>query len=247
MDSKALAQQIADYDTKRVTSTDAMNQALAQYGVPEIRNTVSGLRTTIANTTNALKAVDPSVTGRTQGSLVTEAQRQKQVANERAPIAEQLGTQTGALNEQQTSLNDALGQATTLANNRVNDWNTGRQALQSRYDMSYKAEQDAAQAEAARQAAIREQQNADRQYALASRNSGGSSLNPAQVKLQAGQAISSQLASKTGRDGYVSNETWAGALNDAVANGFTVREFFQKYSQFVNPEYKTSYAGWANR
>jgi hypothetical protein len=69
-------------------------------GVPEIRNNVAGLRTTVANTTNALNNVDPSVTGRTSGSLVTEAQRQRLVNMERAPIASELQNESGNLNTQ---------------------------------------------------------------------------------------------------------------------------------------------------
>jgi hypothetical protein len=68
MDSATLARKLADYDANPVTSANALNEALGKYGVPEIRNTVSGLRTTVANTTNALNNVDPSVTGRTSGS-----------------------------------------------------------------------------------------------------------------------------------------------------------------------------------
>lgn len=144
MDSQTLAGKIAAYDANPVTSASALNEALGQFGVPEIRNTVSGLRTTVANTTNALSNVDPSVTGRTSGSLVTEAQRQKQVANERAPIAEQLTSQTGALNTQDQALRDALSQATSVANNKVQDYNAGRTALTNEYDIAHTREQDAA-------------------------------------------------------------------------------------------------------
>lgn len=249
MDSATLAGQLAQYDSGRVNSTDALNDALKQYGVPEIRNTVSGLRTTLTNATNAYNAVDPSVTGRTQGSLVTEAQRTKQVSNERQPIAQQLDSTGRALSDNQSALQSAESQANQLATNRVNDWQMGRQALQSQYDNAYKSEQDkAAAALAAQQFAESQRQfNVSQANANSRAASSSASLSPGQVKLQAGQAISSQLASKTGKDGYVSNETWSGALNDAVANGFTTREFYQKYSQFVNPKYKTSYAGWANR
>lgn len=140
--SADIASKLASYDAKPVTSTDALNSALTQYGVPEIRQTVSGLRTTLANTQNAYNAVDPSVTGRTQGSLVTEAQRSKQVANERAPIAANITSQSQALNQNQSDLTDALGQAQTRASNQVNDYNAGRAALESQYQNVYKSEQD---------------------------------------------------------------------------------------------------------
>lgn len=143
MDSGALAQQLASYDANRKNSVDVLNSAMSQYGVPEIRSRVAGLRTTLTNTENALNNVDPSVTGRTQGSLVTEAQRQKQVTNERAPIAQQYGQQQGALSNESASLTDSLNSAKTLADSQINDYNAGRTALQSEYDAKYQREQDA--------------------------------------------------------------------------------------------------------
>lgn len=142
MDSTAIANQIAEYDKNRKSSTDVLNQAMSQYGIPEIRSRVAGLRTTLSNTENALNNVDPSVTGRTQGSLVTEAQRQHQVADERAPIADQYGQQSRALATESANQSDALSAAKLLAENQINDYNTGRSALQSRYDTTYKREQD---------------------------------------------------------------------------------------------------------
>lgn len=176
MDSGTIAAKLAAYDAAPVTSTDALNAALSQYGVPEIRNTVSGLRTTVANTTSALNNVDPSVTGRTQGSLVTEAQREKQVNNERAPIAQNLTDENSSLTQNQQDLTDAMGQATTEANNKVSDYNSGRTALQSEYDIAYKREQDTAAAAAAASAAAEQQRefNASLSEKSSSDSGGGS-------------------------------------------------------------------------
>lgn len=251
MDSATIANNLATYDQGRVTSTDAMNQALSQYGVPEIRKTVSGLRTTIANTGAALNAVDPSVTGRTSGSLVTEAQRTKQVANERAPIAQQLGDQTGALNQNQADLTDALSQATQVANNRVNDWNSGRAALVDERDSAYKREQDAAAAQTAKDAAARAQANADRQYALDqqanNRANAASSVVKAPTKEDVASHIVQSFNSLKGNDQHVSNETWANALNDWTSVGGSIRDFWKNYQSYVNTKYKSSYAGFSNR
>lgn len=248
MDSAALAAKLADYDANKVTSTDALNKALATFGVPEIRNTVSGLRTTVANTTNSLNNVDPSVTGRTQGSLVTEAQRQKQVSNERAPIAQQLDSQGKALTDQQQALQEAMGQATQTATNEVNDYNTGRTALQSEYDTTYKREQDTASA--ARQAAADAESKRQFDESLqASAAKGGSTAKPSaqENKASVSNQIVGQLTKLVGKDGKVSNETWAGALADWVGSGYTIREFWQNYGNYVNPKYKASYAGYAQR
>lgn len=245
--SADIATQLQAYDAKPVTSTDALNSALTQYGVPEIRNTVSGLRTTLANTQNSYNAVDPSVTGRTQGSLVTEAQRAKQVSNEQAPIAANLTSEGNDLTTANADLTDKEGQATQLAQNEVSDYNSGRAALQSQYDTTYKSEQDKAAATLAAQQAAEQQREFNVSQAASAAKTSTAPVAPAQVKLQVAQHVSQQLSSNTGKDGYVSNETWAAALNDAVAGGITPREFFQNYGQFVNPKYKTSYAGWANR
>lgn len=251
MDSATVANQLAQYDKGRVTSVDATNQALAQFGVPEIRKSVADMRTTIANTQNSLKAVEPSVTGRTSRSLVTEAGRQKQVATERAPIAEQLAGQNDALGQQSTMLNEANNQAMQLATNRVNDWNTGRQALQSQYDTTYSREQAAQAARIAADNETRRRAESDREFALsqqaASSKGSGYKTTPGDVKLAVSQHVAANLSKSTGRDGKVSNETWSAALNDAVASGFTVREFWQKYGQYVNTKYKSSYAGYVNR
>jgi site-specific DNA-cytosine methylase len=155
--SQQLATQLADYDAKRKSSVDVLNEAMSKYGVPEIRSRVSGLRTTLSNTENALNAIDPSVTGRTQGSLVTEAQRSKQVANERAPIAEQYGTFSRSLGDAQSDLSDQERAAQVLAEGQLNDYESGRQALAGRYQLATDRENEQ-----------RRQLEADRAYQLQS-------------------------------------------------------------------------------
>lgn len=236
--SAAIASQLADYDKNKVTSTDALNSALTQYGVPEIRNTVSGLRTTLANTQNAYNAVDPSVTGRTQGSLVTEAQRTKQVSNERAPIAGQISDQSKALGDNQQALTDALGQANTQATNQVNDYNTGRAALQSEYDTAYKSEQDTAAQQLAAQQAAEQQREFN-----TTQSSKTSTVSAAQTKQQDMGTISQNLNSVKGKDGHVSQQSWNKALSDWTNAGYSAAEFVKNNIQYVNQRYK-GYSGF---
>lgn len=229
MDSATLARQIQDYDSKRVNSTDALNEALKQYGVPEIRNTVAGLRTTLANTQNAFNAVDPSVTGRTQGSLVTEAQRTKQVSNERAPIAGQMSDTTRALGDQTTALNDAQSQANMLATNRVNDWETGRKALQGQYDTAYQREQDA-------QALALKQQELAASRAQASQRS-SASTDKAANRSNAISTLESVLKSKLGKkDGYASPYDYNAAKSAFVSDGYSASEFDAIFGKYKNPK-----------
>jgi acetyl/propionyl-CoA carboxylase alpha subunit len=142
MDSAALLSQLQTYDAGRKNTVDVLNEAMGKYGVPEIRNRVAGLRTTLTNTENALNSVDPSVTGRTSGSLVTEAQRQKQVTNERDPIMQQYGQISNGLSNESKSLTEGETAARTWAEAAINDWNAGRSALQDRYTTTYQREQD---------------------------------------------------------------------------------------------------------
>lgn len=155
MDSATLANQIADYDKNAKSSADVLNDAMKQYGIPEIRNRVSNLRTTLSNTENALNNVDSSVTGRTQGSLVTEAQRQRQVVNEKQPLMQNYGQISNALGNESNNMSDQMQAAQMLASGRINDYNTGRQALQSRYADAI-----------AREIEQRRQMEADRDYQL---------------------------------------------------------------------------------
>jgi hypothetical protein len=179
MDSATIAGQLADYDKNRVTSTAALNEALGTFGVPEIRKKVSDMRTTIANTSAALNKVDPSVTGRTSQSLVTEAQRAKMVNNERAPIAQNLSDENASYGQDNADLQDATGQATTAAANKVNDWTAGRANLQSEYDTTYGREQDAAKTSAAAAAAEEARREFDVGTAAKAAASSGPTVDPA--------------------------------------------------------------------
>lgn len=153
--SANLAKKLAQYDANKKSSADILNESMAQYGIPEIRGRVSGLRTTLSNTESALNNVDPSVTGRTSRSLVTEAQRQAIVNKERQPIAQQYGDQSKALTTESANLNDQERAAELLAQGMTNDYTTGRNALQSRYDSAV-----------SREAEKRRQKEANRSYSL---------------------------------------------------------------------------------
>jgi hypothetical protein len=242
--SSAVAGQLADYDSKRVTSEQAMNEALGQYGVPELRKSVADWRTTTANTRNALNAVDPSVTGRTSQSLVTEAQRQRMVASEREPIAGQLNEQTIASGQDEAALRDALGMATTTATNKVNDWNTGRQSLVDRRDTAYKREQDDMARQLASEQERRRQMESDRAYALDAQKTnyatsdGGKQVDPAaellthiqnQFKAAGGQG--NKAITRQQQDAWV--EAWLNQNGVSKANR-------QGYWDLVNKTYNRS-------
>jgi hypothetical protein len=155
--SQQAFQDIQNFDASRANPTDVLSQAEGKYNVGQSRQRLVGLRSAIMGTEGALNAVDPSVTGRTSNSLVTEAQRSRMVANERAPIAEQYSQQQGALGNENSNYSDLQSQASKEAQMRLTGDDVKRSSLQSLYDSLYKREQDAIakqQAEQARQDAL---------------------------------------------------------------------------------------------
>lgn len=175
--SAALATQLSALDANKQSSADILNGAMAKYGVGDIQNRVSGLRTTLSNTETALNNVDPSVTGRTSNSLVTEAQRQRMVNQERVPIAAQYGDQTRALSNESANLGEAQKQADVFANGQISDNTNNRNNIQNEYNNATAREAEAtrvAQADRAFQLqqsqAAESKVNSDRNYQLAVKN-----------------------------------------------------------------------------
>jgi len=148
--SQQVLADINNFNATAQNPNDVLSAAQSKYGTDQSRQRLVGLRSAIMGTEGALNAVDPSVTGRTANSLVTEAQRSRMVANERAPIAEQYSQQQGALTNENANLSDLSSRAAQEAQMTLTGQDTKRNALQSLYDTLYKREQDAA---AAKQAA----------------------------------------------------------------------------------------------
>lgn len=215
--SADIYKQLTDYDANRKSSVDVLNEAMSKYGVPEIRSRVSGLRTTLSNTESALNAVDPSVTGRTQGSLVTEAQRSKQVANERAPITEQYGQQSRALGNESANLSDQLQAAQLLAQNNISDYDKGRSALADRYGYALGAESEQRRREEADRV-FRLQQEDARRAAAASAGGGysigGGGSQPAAARSVQDQAYMSVQRFLQGSDAQIRSD-YAATLKSA--------------------------------
>lgn len=135
-------QSLQDFSKNMIDPTTALNQGQSQYGVQGLGGQVSALRTLTGNLQNSITNVDPSVTGRTQGGLVTEAQRQAIVNKERSPLVDQFNTTSGNLN----NLNDQYSTAQNLASQYANALITGQTNKLSALDAQYK---DALASEAA--------------------------------------------------------------------------------------------------
>lgn len=135
------------------------NQILAsqrqQLGVQGAQDTVTGLRGAINNTTKLLKQVAPSVMGRTGSSLVTNAQATRQIANEQAPIAQNLSEQGTSLSDADRTLNELNRQAQEAASGIYTGQQDKLSYAQNLYNTLYAREQAT---EAARQAEIDRQE-----------------------------------------------------------------------------------------
>jgi len=114
-----------------------------QLGVDNAQQTVTGLRGAINNTTKLLQQVAPSVMGRTGSSLVTNAQATKQIANEQAPISQNLSTQTNDYNQANTDLSQLQQRAQEAASGIYQGQQDKLSYAQNLYNTLYKQEQDA--------------------------------------------------------------------------------------------------------
>lgn len=203
---------------------DVYNQQQQAFGVGDVRQRVGSIRNTLLNTENALNQVDPSVTGRTSGSLVTEAQRQRLVNLERQPLAAQYGQQQGALSNEQATLSDLLGQAANQSNmifqgqqQKIGNAKDIYQALTAR-----EAEQRR-QAEADRAFALQQQQfEEQKRQALAAARQSAASSNSNNRALKAQDIISSFRNNGTSGNGDYT--AWGNAVEALRKAGYSEGE-----------------------
>lgn len=212
-------------------------------GIPQAQQQVSGLRQAITNTTNLLNQVAPSVYGRTQNSLVTSAQAGRQIANEQAPISQELGKESTDLTNADTNYKDLLGQATTLSDLQDKSQQEKLSGLGAIYDRLYAQEKDtsagkAAQDQFAAQQALEQQKLSEQQREFNNTPRGAAARVPtASEQLQSAvQGMSSQLSSVTGADGYISPDSYAKGKTAWVQAGLDPKKYDTYFSIYRNPK-----------
>ena len=214
--SQEILGQLQAFQGSRRKPQDVLAAEENRLGVSGVRQRQAGLRGAIMNTENLLKNVDPSVTGRTQGSLVTEAQRTKMVANERAPIADQFTEQSRALEGESANLENLTREASTAAQLALGQDDQQLNYLQNLYGTIYQQERDTAERneqirqfnenltlqKAAEARAAKAASGGGGLYGLGSGGGGGTST-PAQDpnKVRAQSAVSSLLGTRN--DGLI--------------------------------------------
>lgn len=172
--SRDALSQLQSFQSSRRKPQDVIREQEQQLGLPSAQQRQIGLRAAIGNTENLLRNVDPSVSGRTQGSLVTEAQKQRLVAMEREPISDQFREQSRALEGETANLNELNRRALTGAQLAISEQDAQENALRGVYQNLYQREQD----EAARIQRDREFAEQQRQFneQLRASNAGAASL-----------------------------------------------------------------------
>src|SRR5690606_30305321 len=111
MDSSAnYLKQYQDFTNNRLTPEAYVKKYSAELGADKAKESVAAARGVVRSTQDTLKAVPDSVSGRTSGSLVTDAQRSRLVRNEVAPLNEALAGQSEAYNDANVDYKDILSQ-----------------------------------------------------------------------------------------------------------------------------------------
>lgn len=136
-------QTLQSFNSKKVDPTTAVSQAEDKYGVRGLGSQLDSLRTLTNNLRTSIENVDPSVTGRTSGSLVTEAQRGKIVNNERAPLLTDYNKVSQDTSEAGSRYSDAQGLASNYANAMLTNQDNEYTRLFSAYTNAQTAEQQA--------------------------------------------------------------------------------------------------------
>jgi len=140
---------LTNYYKNKNSPIDYYNSAVESLGIPDVRAGVAADRKAIDDTQTLIDAVDPSVTGRTSGSLVTEAQRQGLVTKEKTPLLGSLGKLGGIYGTSSANLSDLMGQASMQGQLGYQGQTDTMAALMQRLDYARYQEEQQRQANAA--------------------------------------------------------------------------------------------------
>lgn len=238
-DVNALAGQISALD-QGYNPTDVYNKITTQLGIPDARTRVQALQSNLLDTENAIRAVDPNVTARTSGSLVTEAQRGRVVNMEKAPLTDTYSQQNQSYGKEQGLLAELSGQATTQAGLAESSYKNKRQSLADQLTLALKQEEDArARAESDRNFAENQRQfNVGNSTKLATSGSGGAQVNP-------GQDFLNYIAGQFKANGGAGNSKTSRQTQDAWVNAWFAQnkvpnDARQSYWNLINKTYNRS-------
>lgn len=207
-------------------------------GVTGAQQQVSGLRQAITNTTNLLNQVAPSVYGKTQNSLVTNAQATGQIAAQDAPIQTKLSGLNTSEGNASSDLTSAENNASTLAGAEQTGQTAQQTALMDLYKTLSSNETNSSQA----QEAIREF-NASNAIAQQNANTSASSAASSAAKSATPTATQGDIATSRGDliksaagDGYVSPQAYAQIALQWANAGYSLKDFNTNFAKYKNPQ-----------
>lgn len=162
--------ELQTFQKSRRKSQDVLRESENRLGLPTATQRQAGLRAAITNTENLIRSVEPSVAGRTSGSLVNEAQKTRLIGLERAPLDESFREQSRAFEGESANINELKRQALTDAQLAIAEDDTRQNTLKGLYEALYQREQE-------ERAFAEQQRQFNEQLALSKRAaSGGSGL-----------------------------------------------------------------------
>lgn len=186
--SSSLFSQYQTFQNSRVKPEDYVKRYSTDLGVDDAKARVKSARSAIRATEDTIAGVPDSVSGRTSGSLVSDAQRNRLVQNEVAPMQDVLRTQNAGYGDATTDLNTLNTDLNTKVSLALQGDDTQSNTLLTLYQAAAAAEAEAEKkrqfeaqmAEQKRQ--FDEQQKAAQRAAAAARATpsfgGGGGANP---------------------------------------------------------------------
>ena len=146
--SSSLFQQYQQFQQNRVKPEDYVKRYSTDLGVDDAKARVKSARTAIRATEDTISAAPEGVAGRTSGSLVTDAQRNRLVQNEVAPLQEIMRTQSNAFGDASQDLTTLGSELDKRVGYNLQSDDTQANSLLTLYQAASEAEK---QAEARRQ------------------------------------------------------------------------------------------------
>lgn len=143
MASADYLKQYQDFTNSRVKPEDYIKRYSDELGVNAARDSVIGARTAIKATEDTIAGAPAGVAGRTSGALVTEAQRNRLVQNEVAPLQDVLRQQNSGLSTATSDYSDLQSTAAQRATAAYQGDESKGKSLMDLYNAALQAEQEA--------------------------------------------------------------------------------------------------------
>lgn len=250
--------EIGEFDKNAKNPLDIYNAALDRLGISDARTRVTDLRQALLNTENLVRNVEGDVGQRTQEKLVTQAQKNRLVAQEQQPLIQAAQIQGRNLEMANADYQGILNEGKFQSDAEYKGQADKRAALMDRLKIAIDGAKTAEdkrrwEAEYARlkdkdaeerrrweaDHALRVQE-ANRAAANASRSAGAAS-SAKNASMAALKSVGDYLNSKKGSDGKVAPSTFAEARKMWSLAGMDAAAFNDTFAGWVNNSHRNDY------